>query len=180
MALDTTIGGSTTDSYVDIDDTVENQVVVARGADSYFADHYHVAKATTWADLTTAQKESVLRAAANVLDTLRFTDSLVYPAYWNQSRTFPRNIDWDNGYYIPPEVRDAQCEQAIFLVSFDESAYAAQIQGIYAESIQAGPVRISTQYGGRTGSAVSPTMVSPLAFELVRPYIRRSSQRLRA
>lgn len=165
MALDTTLSGTDANSYATLDE-----------ADEYFANHYMLAKSSAWSALGDDQKEAALRAAANVLETLPFTDYSVGRAVWNQRLSFPLTVNYDDdgAYYMPAEVKDAQCEQAVYLLSVDESAIASQMMGLKHESVAAGPVRTTTDYVGR-GS-----LIAPMAYELLRPYIRKSMTLYRA
>lgn len=186
MALTATAGSSTADSYVT---TTE--------ADAYFASHYLLAKSTLWANLSSARKESVLRAATRVIETLRFLDvadgdtGIVWPDPFaeildyhatitklddDQSLAFPRNldVDEDGDGFIPPPVQEAQCEQAVYLLSFDDSALSAQFSGTSVEEVWAGTVRVKTTFATR-GS-----YVAPMALELLRPFLRSSTRIARA
>ena len=57
MALVTTVGGETSNSYVS-----------AADADTYWANHYDATKAARWAALTTGAKETVLQHACFTLE----------------------------------------------------------------------------------------------------------------
>jgi len=183
MALDTTVGGSTSDSYVSIAD-----------ADTYFANHYSTTKSADWAALTSGQKESALRRGAQVIDSLRVLDTelgwgalpvallevdeynlTIHRLQFNQRMQFPRNLDLEAGVgFIPQNVKDAQCEQAVFLITFDDSVLQSSLQGITSETIQAGPIRVH-QSLRQTGS-----FVSPMAVELMRIYFRPTKRIKRA
>lgn len=182
MAVITTVGGSDSNSYVS-----------RAEADTYFSDHWSVTKSATWAALTNIQKDRLLIAATQVLESLRFLDSeyiasngplpaaLRDPEYIDyiicrlnveQRLQFPRNIDVDgsNVAFIPQEVKDAQCEQAVYLVAFDDSQIATQMQGVFEEAIAAGGVRVYTKYT-RRGS-----FVAPMAIQLVVPFLRKDTR----
>lgn len=176
MALDVTVGGPNSDSYIDV-----------ANADTYFANHWSVAKASAWAALNTSQKEAVLRRACKLLDSMRVLDTelgygvlppqfveryrydlTIHRQMANQALNFPRNIDCDiNGTpFIPSAVPDAQCEQAVYLLAFDDSAIAARLTGISEETLSAGPVRTHTVYKPFGNS------FAPAAVDLMRPYLR--------
>jgi hypothetical protein len=89
----------------------------------------------------------------------------------NQRLQFPRNIDLDpaGDAIVPQNVKDAQCEQAVYLLSFDESIMAAQMQGIQEETITAGPVRIRQKFAGGATSGIA---LSPMALDLMREFLR--------
>lgn len=176
MPLDTTVGGSTSDSYASV-----------AYADTFFANHYSIAKRDAWAALVLAQKEHVLRRATQIMDTLRVLDDefgfgplpaalIELNAYdysvrrlmVNQRLNFPRNVDIDdaNDGFIVIDILDAQCEQAVFLLSADESSMISQLSGIKEEEVRAGPVM------SRTVFSAMGSLVAPLTVELMRPYVR--------
>lgn len=187
MALVTTVGGETSDSYVSVSE-----------ADKYFANHYSTAKTTTWTALSVLRKESVLKRATQQLETLKVLDSeygsgalpmalIVDPAYEinihrleiNQRLQFPRNIDIDSGGngFIPQEVKDAQCEQAVHMLTFDEASLLQAAQGVVEEAVTAGPIKSYTRYAEGIGQA---TYFSPLVIELMRPFLRTTTRLRRA
>lgn len=183
MALDVTVGGETTASYVLVSE-----------ADKYFANHYSIAKNTAWTALTTPRKESVLKRACQQIETIKFLDTeyavvgrlplaLIEDIYADitickheefQRLQFPRNIDEDStgDMFVPQEVKDAQCEQAVHLLTFDDAALLTIGQGIVEEAVTAGPVKSYTRYA----EGVAPTYISPMAAELLRPFMRRSTR----
>lgn len=185
MALITTVAGANSDSYVSVAE-----------ANAYFASHWSLAKNELWSALNPAQKERVLRAATQVLEGLRFLDdehgygallplSLREAGQFDyticrleptQRLQFPRNVDIDanNVAFVPQEVKDAQCEQAVYMLSFDDSQISNQMQGVMEEAIAAGNVRVYTQYSRRG------TFVAPLALQLVSPFLRRGTRIKRA
>lgn len=191
MALDATVGGSTSDSYVTL---VE--------ADAYFANHYSLVKTTAWAALSSGQKEAVLRRACQVMDSLRVLDAdygsgalplaliqddmlanfSIHRLEPGQVLSFPRNVDLVLGTYtgfIPQLVMDAQCEEAIYLLTFDESALVTRLSGIRQQTVAAGNVRVSQAFsaGGVGGGG---TYMAPLALELMRPFLRFARRMQRA
>ena len=176
MAIDATIGGADSNSYVTI---VE--------ADTYFKSHWSTTKMDLWLAMASKQKERLLMMSTNIIETLRFLDKnvgggglpepfvdmmdsdvMVRKFYYGQRLSFPRNIDvtLEGDGEIPIPVKDAQCEQSVYLITFDEGTLATQYQGIVEESVVAGSVRAYANYG-RLG-----TMLSPVAAELLRPYLR--------
>jgi hypothetical protein len=184
MALNATIGAETANSYVTVGD-----------ADTFFANHYSIAKATAWSALSSTQKENVLMRATQMLDTLRVLDRelgfgampvalvainnydiTIHKQMEFQWLQFPRNIDIDSGdhAFIPQPVKDAQCEQAIHLLTVDEAAIATQLTGIGTESISAGPVHSRVDYRS------NGTFIAPLALDLMRPYLRPTTRVERA
>jgi uncharacterized membrane protein YgcG len=192
-ALDASIGGPNSDSYVTL-----------AYADAFFAAHYSLVKAAVWAALTIPQKESALRRGTQILDGLRVLDSeygygampyaLVLEHNWdvtihrqliNQRLQFPRNIDTDEfgTPIIPVNVQDADCEQAIHLLTFDEATIASQMLGIKSESVGVGTVKISQVFGGSGGSSGGGggfSAIAPLALELMREFLRSTRRVQRA
>lgn len=182
MALVTTVGGETSNSYVTVNE-----------ANVYFANHYLTAKATLWAALTQPRKESVLKRGCQQIETFKVLDDelstgrlpfalmidlgydlTIHRAEINQRLQFPRNLDLDStsNVFIPQEVKDAQCEQAVYLLGFDDAALITSQQGILEEAVTAGAVKSYTKYAeGRP-----PTYLSPMAVELMRPFFRTTGR----
>jgi hypothetical protein len=183
MALDVTVGGESTVSYVSVSE-----------ADRYFTSHYSTAKAASWAALTVPRKESALKRACQQIETIKFLDveyavtgrlplALIDDIYADipickyedyQRLQFPRNIDINSSgvAFVPQEVKDANCEQAVHILTFDDSALQTIGSGIVEEAVTAGSVKSYTRYAeGRT-----PTYISPMAVELLRPYYRITSR----
>ncbi len=183
MALDTTIGGETAVSYVSVSE-----------ADRYFNSHYSTVKTAAWAALQQPAKESALKRACQQIETIKFLDSdymvvgripfalldstfqdvMITKLFEFQRLQIPRTVDVDsNGdAFIPQEFKDANCEQAVHLLAFDDSALLTMQQGIVEEGITAGPVRSYTRYS----EAAAPTYISPLVVELLRPFMRRTTK----
>jgi hypothetical protein len=101
MSLNTTIGGSTADSYVTVDE-----------ADAYHANFGN----TDWADIATdALKEVALRKAAQYIDTKSFQGVKVTST---QALEWPRYNVVVDGYdvsssAIPDDIKVAQMEAAL-------------------------------------------------------------------
>ena len=186
MSLATTVGGSDSNSYVTVNE-----------ANTFFNNHYIVAKKTTWATLSQPQKESALKRACQQLETLRVLDDdyttgslpvalvtdagydlTIHRAVIDQKLQFPRNLDLDTAGspYVPQEVKDAQCEQAVYLLSFDDTALVTTTQGIVEEAVTAGAVKSYTRY--TEGGTV--TYLSPMVIELMRQFLRPSGRLKRA
>lgn len=130
MALDTTVGGASADSYATLAEF--NTYITNRP------------NATTLS--TDAAKEAALRFAAKLLDAMfAWTGSAVDGV---QVRSWPRSgMVTRNGYdigttTIPQELKDAQCEWAMRLGASDIAAdNEALKQGI--TSVKAGSVAVS-------------------------------------
>lgn len=182
MAIDATVGGENSDSYVTVNE-----------ATTFFNNHYITAKKTAWAALTQPQKESALKRACQQLETLRVLDDelstgrlpialmidygydlSLHRAEINQRLQFPRNIDIDssNVPFVPQEVKDSQCEQAVYLLSFDDTALVTSTQGIVEEAVTAGAVKSYTRYS----EGHAPTYLAPMVVELMRPFLRTSGR----
>lgn len=197
VTLVTTLSGESSNSYADV-----------AYCDTYWADHYSSTKAAAWAALTSAQKASALFHACRSLEALRFTSQyprLLEPtpidynsktglvdyvqiegeavkADLNQALQFPRNVDVTTlgVYYIPPAILSAQCEQALYLTTFDEDAAAASIKGLDFESVTVGQVSTTQRFTGSTSSNAATLRLSPIAVELVSPYLIRNGKLRRA
>lgn len=99
---------------------------------------------------------------------------LPYRAEQSQSLQFPRNLDiYDTNppspdllgkYYVPTQVKDAQCEQAMHLFNFDESIIGSRLQGLVQDSAGIGDIKTSQLYGGLF------TMLAPKALENLKSF----------
>jgi hypothetical protein len=170
-------------------------------ADDYFSNHYDFVKSTNWSNFGFVQKQRVLIQATRILETARFTSVVTYLDYglyydrnsglvlqfsldrdpvkfaFGQHLQFPRNLDIDiNGVkFIPEEIMFAECEQAIFLTTLDETALANRIQGVTSDTVSVGKgnIHLNQQY------ALGGSAFAPLALEFVRPYILKTGGRVR-
>lgn len=166
MALVTTVAGETSDSYVSIPD-----------ADKYFRSHYSVAKANLWAALTAPQKESVLRRACQQIEVIVFTDDTVDRYDASQRLQFPREIDYRtinevDVPFVPQEAKDAQCEQAVHMLNFDESTLLRAASGVIEEAETVGPIKSYVHYSDSAAIPGAQSYLSPLVVELLRPFFR--------
>jgi hypothetical protein len=196
VALDTALSSEYGNSYVDV-----------AYADSYWTGHYDSTKAGVWQALSTQGKTTLLIHACRMLEQKRFVfsndnngtysptlrwnralnavvvwDPSLKPVrkLWYQALQFPRNLDYDlttGAYYVPEPVKMAQCEQAIHLATFDDTAVVAQLKGIKRESVSVGDIKTLTQYSDNQQADVS--LVSPIAYDLIKPFIIKSGQSLR-
>lgn len=104
--------------------------------------------------------------------------------YYYQNLQFPRNLDVNitgegpddvGDLYIPQAMKNAQCEQALYLLNFNEAALSNRLQGITLEKITLSKddIGTTTQYAGAANNA-GLTIFSPIALEFCRPYFVRS------
>jgi len=107
MALDATVGGSSSNSYAT---RVEST--------TYFADGVHP-KHATWTALDDNDKDEYLIMATTHIDMLDIkggkSDTTTTSGVPDQALKFPRAADYDGGEFIPVEVKKACYEQAIYL-----------------------------------------------------------------
>jgi len=195
IILDTSLATETANSYADV-----------AFADDYWENHYLPTKAAAWAALSDEAKAAILTAACRVLETARFTIKVTLAEYamhydrfsgtvqdvalttepvkyyFYQRLQFPRNLDFyksgahQGDLYIPDEVKWAQCEQALYLLSLDETAMANRLQGITMDKVGIGKGQIeATQEYAITGSSFSP-----VALEMLRPYMIKGGRLRRA
>lgn len=188
--LNTTLSDQFANSYADVP-----------FADDYFDNHYLSTRTSVWTGLTDDQKISVLIAACRTLETVRFTDPSPQIAdyterydkrthtvryfglnrnpskyFFYQSLQFPRqnDIDINTGTtFMPEAIKMAQCEQAVYILTFDETAISNKLQGIGRDSTTLGTLKISQSYN-QLG-----TRVAPAALEFIRPYIIKLSTSVR-
>lgn len=185
-------------------DQFANSYVDQAYADAYFAGHVNATKAAAWTALSNDQKVSALIQATWVIEQLKFTvptvpwdaslqyDNILHKYYYSspaipgsaikysslQSLQFPRNVDTNySGVFIPEAVKDAQCEQAVYLVTADEDSLSKSLSGIVSESFSGGGVTISTRYasGSGGGSASGGSLLAPLTKQFLNPFILRNT-----
>lgn len=153
MALDTTVGGASSDSYVTVAEF-----------DAYLL------KMGLSTDADEATKEANLRRATLYLDS-QYT-YVGIPASSTQALQWPRSTTaYVNGYPIPSDeipqpIKDAQCEFAFYTIDGGD-LFADQAGRLVKSSrSKAGPVETQTEYlGGSRGNSV------PAASMLLRPYL---------
>ena len=191
ITFDASLSGQFTNSYCDL-----------AFANDYFANHYLSTVADTWAALDTAPAQRLLISACRVIETARFTNYVRptdYAFFYDyitgavrqlaertepirlfntQNLQFPRNVDIDTttgASFIPTSIMQAQCEQAIYLLSYDGAAVSSRMQGISSEAVSLGKGQLhaSTVYVGE-GSAFAP-----MALEYCRPYFLKGGMRMR-
>jgi hypothetical protein len=184
ITLDNSIGGLESNSYVN-----------STYFDDYWTNHFNQILAAQVAALTGPQTDYLLVRACRILESLRFTrpiSRMDYQLRYNrltgtvvdmsyltrepvkfayfQKLQFPRNLDVhieDGTFIIPEPILMAQCEQAAYLLNFDETAIANRLQGITMDKVGVGRQQIDlTQEYGASGS-----VLAPMAHELIRPYL---------
>jgi hypothetical protein len=151
MALTTTIGGATSDSY-------------ATAAE-------YTARAAAMGWTLGATQETDMRRACAALDSLWLYRALGYRQYQAQAREFPRVIaDLVQGWpvaidTIPQAVKDAQMELA-YLIQGGADPWATVDAIVASKRVKAGPVESETVYQGGKGRASYTGVVA-----LVQPYL---------
>jgi hypothetical protein len=97
--------------------------------------------------------------------------------FYYQRLQFPRNLDvyYQNppvgaklgDLYIPEDIMLAQCEQAGYLIGFDDSQLSSRMQGVSLETVSLGKGQVAstTEYSGVSGSSLAPAAV-----EYLKPY----------
>jgi len=192
LTLDSSLATTTSNSYVDL-----------AYANDYWTGHFSATKAAQWAALSDQQKTTLLIQATRILETARYTHfvpiseyQLHYDRitgqvldismnrapvryYYYQKLQFPRNLDIDpitQELYIQPGVQMAQCEQAIYLLNFDESAIATRLQGIVSDALSIGRGQVHTQQQ----FVAEGSSFAPMALEMIRPFFVKSVKQRRA
>lgn len=185
-----------------IADEYANSYVSEEEADAYWEDHYSTVKSDQWVNLSSGQKQTLLVQACRMIESIRFTKIIPQNEYSyhydlrsgkvlvsyldrlpvrydvDQSLQFPRNIDIDTVTgepYIPESIKYAQCEQALYILTFDESAMSSALQGIVRESVSIGRGQIqqSTEY-----SQQMATMFAPVVIQMLKPFFCMTTSRL--
>lgn len=182
-------------------DQFSNSYVDIPYCDLYWANHFNTTGAAAWAALSTNQKTSALLQACRIIETARFTSlkqlrapmPLRYDKHsrlvmtledqplptkwlWTQRLQFPRNLDHDyvtGALYIPEPIMMAQCEQAVYSLTFDGTAIQNRMQGVVEDITTVGNIHLRQNYV-QDGSEFAPR-----AMEMSRPYMLKSSYNVR-
>jgi len=177
VAIDATIGGETSNSYVTLEE-----------AAAYFGERL---RANAWGAASESDKEKALLQACRHIERSRPlvnrrpygypsapVESVAYdplaPSSPAQALSFPRKKDKDSDgdYAIPQPVRHAQCEEALALLSRgaeQERRAALQAAGVTSFSVDG----LSETYAAGASQSVSGALVSTEARALLAPYLRR-------
>jgi hypothetical protein len=157
MTIITTVGGSTSNSYVDIAE-----------ADAYFLTRVG---ATAWVDLEDEQKEAYLLTAARQLEVTIWSGTKLHRA--TQSMSWPRIgiYDFDaniiNG--IPEKLKQAQLEFAYWnLTEADRFLSDTDVQQL--SNFKAGPLDVTLQ----PGAVFFPPIVEQLMYAIGPGVIQRA------
>ena len=201
LTLDSTLSGEFSNSYVTLD-----------YADDYWVDHFDPTASAAWSALTDEGKTTLLILACRNIEKYRFTSRSdrggSYRLYFddvrqailaynqgqydpyrydlNQNLQFPRSIDvgTDGETFIPEAILIAQCEQAVYVQSLDQTIIQKSLLGITAETVSLGKGQIykSTKYASEQGGAgiSTITQVAPRAVELLSPFILKNTKLRRA
>lgn len=164
MALDTTVGGASSDSYATIED-----------ADTYFAGH---PKGAEWEALEEAKKERLLRMAAQWMQQKNWQGcrtSMDQALAWPRSGVHRFSVDLPEmdvaGLYpqeaelsdaaIPEEIKAIQCEAALWLLN-----QTGDLAGVRAVSVPG----LSLTMGGVGGGGVGSYLMG-----LISPWLKSRS-----
>lgn len=153
MAIDTTIGGSTADSYLSV-----------AAADAYAAADLG-RNAAAWASASTDEKERALKRATRDLDRIAGWTGVGF--YETQALVYPRSIDIDPDTglpWLPRALRNATAEQAMYVLrnaNVIDDAATRRARGLsnFAEPDVSGQLAEDSGYGA----------ISPRAIELLQP-----------
>lgn len=175
MALDSTWGGSASNSYIS-----------ATGAHSFLLTFVY--DTTAWTDSTTLQREAALAEATVTIDQFQYISNRFYP---DQRLAFPRSYPglsvWpqDNGNSTSDSVFQANMKdiveracayQALHICRLGgiDSDLENQARGLTSYSEEVGPVRESASYSGNSssrGGFINPAArMNPQALGLLGPY----------
>ena len=148
MALDATVGGTSSDSYVTV-----------AFADTYFGKRLYV---TDWTAATNDDKEKALQLATVTMENQRWKGT---KATTTQALEWPRNGTYDqNGYSyendeIPTPIANGVCELALSLLGSDRTADTGT-EGF--KSMKVGPLMLTID--PKTQAPVIPDF----AYEFIR------------
>jgi len=192
LTLDSTLSATTSNSYCTV-----------QFADDYWANHYSTTKQAQWQSLTDGQKQQLLINSCRIIESCKFTVNILptdyslhydyrtqkvlditlsrdpVKYYYYQKLQFPRNLDIDpvtHSTYIPSPIMEAQCEQAVYVLNFDESAISNRLQGVVSDTVEIGrsQIHLNQEYVS-DGSALAP-----MALEFLKPFTIRGGKLRRA
>jgi hypothetical protein len=174
VALDATIGGAASNSYLTLE-----------AAGAYFGQRLH---ASAWTSASEADREKALLMACRRIEACRIrvhrrpygypgapAEGLPYdplaPYLQTQALSFPRRKDRDSAgaWIIPQAAKDAQCEEALALLARgaeQEKRRALQAAGVTSFSVDG----LSETYGAGAGQHA---LESSEARALLAPYVDR-------
>jgi len=162
LEIDAALSGLNSNSYVTLAE-----------AESYFAARLHAA---SWISAANDSKAQALITACRHIESCRLrvdrqVSTMFSPARSDQVLSFPRlrDVNASGAHIIPPRVRDAQCEEALALLSFgaeQERRAALQAGGVTSFSTDG----LSEGYGA---GAPSHPVAGAQARILLGPYIER-------
>lgn len=160
MAL--TVG---TDSYVTLAE-----------CETYLAEHYLSSDLTAWDATTDADKEVLLRRAAQTIDrqplqgfksvstqTMQFPRMMYSDFYYTTESTLRRDENWYIQTEVPEAVKDAQCEIALSALSGTPERVSMAREGVRS-------YRLGNLSETLSADAVK-AIVSHEARELLAPYV---------
>lgn len=159
MALDTTLGGASSDSYVSLAE-----------ATAYFAARFG---ADAWDYLSEANREKALKQATREVDRHRFHGSRWR---WNQALEFPRQYPYHREHpehtttvEIPASVKEATLEQALWIATHETAGGRSPRQQLQQEGVTQFRVGSTSEtFGG-----ASLSILCPEARQLLRRWISR-------
>jgi hypothetical protein len=189
ITVDATVATETANSYCDV-----------AYADDYFDNHYNSTKTAAWVALQDGAKKTLLVSATKSIEKFKFTEPtdpsqnkpwffdptqgrviqdnyLGYIVKYNyfQKLQFPTSLNVTSGgvVFMPEEVKMANCEQAIYLATVDDSPISNRSMGVIHDSINVGGVALSQRIepGGH--------LLAPMAAELLSQYMLKNIQRNR-
>jgi len=117
MAIHTSIGTSTANSYISV--ASANEYFNTRENSDAWIDIS--SEYSTNTEATTAKENLLIQATREIDRTFRFHENKYYQGIKGQDTyqnlEFPRtsNVDADGNLYIPDEVKEATCEQALWI-----------------------------------------------------------------
>jgi len=128
VSIDASVGGANSNAYADV----------------AYADAYHAARGFNdeWTDASTADKEKNLQWACRLLDKMNWASIRATQAQalrWPQMNAYDQDGWFIATTVIPREVKDANCEMALYLLREDRTQDSGAI-GI--TSLKVGPIGI--------------------------------------
>ncbi|RMD50715.1 hypothetical protein D6827_03535 [Candidatus Parcubacteria bacterium] len=172
MALDTTVGGANSNSYIT---TAE--------ADTFAGEEYDDGG---WLQLTTSDKEKLLIQATEIIDRLNYFGTKYYlgmvGASDYQRLQFPRSftVDNSNNPIIPENVKRAEFQQARYLLKYLKEAEQRLVLSDAVEQYNVGSLADLNVPTIRETLKSKQGLIAPQAKQYLKPYYHRSPRLLRS
>lgn len=165
MAIDATLGGSAADSYVTL-----------AAAETYFSARFG---SDAWDAASEADQEKALKQAARHVDRFSFLGRRNSPT---QARAFPRGYPYNDdpdklstALAIPQAIKDAQCEEALAILSSTATGGIAERASLQAQGVRSYSTLGLSETFAPESTRLDEQPLCPQARALLRKWLKQSA-----